>query len=116
MVGSNVPDEPQTSQRLLPDILSRSVTLSFITQRYRGSPEQALNAKLTAGSQVTLHQGAIEAIFLDSLRLMGRTVERPIKPTSIELSQNEAELRDPRAYPVKVRHSDVRTRRRARLR
>jgi hypothetical protein len=33
---------------------------------------------------------------------MGRTVGRPIKPTSIELSQNEAELRDPRAYPVKV--------------
>ncbi|KAF9648655.1 hypothetical protein BDM02DRAFT_3155659 [Thelephora ganbajun] len=52
--------------------------------------------------EVTLHQGAIESIFLDSLYLMGRAVERPIKPTSIELSQNEAELRDPRAYPVKV--------------
>lgn len=38
---------------------------------------------------------------------MGRTVERPIKPSSIEISQNEVELRDPRAYPVKVRNSDV---------
>jgi len=29
-------------------------------------------------------------------------VERPIKPTSIELSQNDAELKDPKAYPIKV--------------
>jgi len=33
---------------------------------------------------------------------MGRTVERSVKPISIELSQSEAELRDPKAYPVKV--------------
>ena len=39
---------------------------------------------------------------------MGRTVERPVKPISIELSQNEVELRDPRAYPVKVCYPDVR--------
>ena len=39
--------------------------------------------------------------------MMGRAVERPIKPISIEFSQNEAELRDPKAYPVKVRHSGV---------
>ena len=51
-----------------------------------------------------MHQGAIESIFLDSLHHMGRTVERPVKPISIELSQNDAELGDPRAYPVKVRH------------
>ena len=40
---------------------------------------------------------------------MGRTVECPIRPTSIELSQNETELKDPRAYPVKVCHPDVLT-------
>ena len=69
----------------------------------RGSSERALNPK----AEVTLHQGAIESIFLDSLHHMGRTVERPVKPTSVELSQNEAELGDPRAYPVKVRRPNV---------
>ena len=39
--------------------------------------------------------------------MMSREVERPIKPISIEFSKNEAELRDPKAYPVKVRHSGV---------
>ena len=38
---------------------------------------------------------------------MGRAVERPVKPTSIELSHNDAELRDPKAYPVKVRFPDA---------
>ncbi|KAI0628037.1 FAD binding domain-containing protein [Trametes polyzona] len=52
--------------------------------------------------EVTLHQGAIESIFLDSMKAHGVVVERPIVPTSIELSQSEAELRDPSAHPVKV--------------
>ena len=51
---------------------------------------------------MTLHQGAIEAIFLDSLGSMGIMVDRPIEPTSIELSTNEAVLRDPHSYAVKV--------------
>ena len=38
---------------------------------------------------------------------MGRAVERPVKPTSIELSHNDTELKDPKAYPVKVHHSDA---------
>ena len=38
---------------------------------------------------------------------MGRAVERPVKPTSIELSHNDTELKDPKAYPVKVRYSDA---------
>ncbi|KIP05547.1 hypothetical protein PHLGIDRAFT_91984 [Phlebiopsis gigantea 11061_1 CR5-6] len=52
--------------------------------------------------EVTLHQGAIEAIFLDSMTSMGVTVERPVVPTTIELSSDEAELKDPHSHPVKV--------------
>jgi hypothetical protein len=52
-----------------------------------------------------LHQGAIEAIFLDAMAAKGLTVDRPTKPTSIELSQDEARLKDPNAYPVQVRNS-----------
>ncbi len=52
--------------------------------------------------QVTLHQGAIEAIFLDSLASMGVTVDRPIEPTSIELSTDEGVLRNPHSHAVKV--------------
>ncbi|KAI0730595.1 FAD binding domain-containing protein [Earliella scabrosa] len=52
--------------------------------------------------EITLHQGAIEAIFLDSMKAHGVTVVRPIVPTSIELSKSEEELKDPNARPVKV--------------
>lgn len=52
---------------------------------------------------MTLHQGAIEAIFLDTMRSMGLEVDRPAIPTSLEISTNEKELLDPQAYPVKVR-------------
>ncbi|KAI1791861.1 FAD binding domain-containing protein [Ganoderma leucocontextum] len=52
--------------------------------------------------EVTLHQGAIESIFLDSLKAHGVVVERPIVPTSLELSKSEEELKDPNAHPVKV--------------
>ncbi|RPD53360.1 hypothetical protein L227DRAFT_399930 [Lentinus tigrinus ALCF2SS1-6] len=52
--------------------------------------------------EITLHQGAIEAIFLDSMKAHGVTVERPIVPTSLELSKSEEELKDPNAHPVKV--------------
>ncbi|KAI0923519.1 hypothetical protein AcV5_009039 [Taiwanofungus camphoratus] len=52
--------------------------------------------------EVTLHQGAIEAIMLDSMLSMGVKVERPIVPTSIELSKSEADIKDPASHPVKV--------------
>ncbi|KAI0832097.1 FAD binding domain-containing protein [Trametes gibbosa] len=52
--------------------------------------------------EITLHQGAIESIFLDSMQAHGVEVERPIIPTSIALSTSEAELRDPTAHPVTV--------------
>ena len=53
-------------------------------------------------SQITLHQGAIENIFLDSLREHGVKVDRPMQPMSLELSMDEAKLADPQSYPVKV--------------
>ncbi|TDL26709.1 hypothetical protein BD410DRAFT_825808 [Rickenella mellea] len=52
--------------------------------------------------EITLHQGAIEAIFLDSLRTKGVEIDRPIQPTAIELSTNEEELKDPHSHPIKV--------------
>ncbi|GBE86738.1 Phenol hydroxylase [Sparassis crispa] len=52
--------------------------------------------------EITLHQGGIEAIILDSMRLLGLEVERPIIPIALEVSANEAELKDPHSHPVKV--------------
>ncbi|KIM44405.1 hypothetical protein M413DRAFT_442389 [Hebeloma cylindrosporum] len=52
--------------------------------------------------EVTLHQGAIEAIFLESMREFGLDVTRPAIPVSIQLSEDELELKDPDAYPVRV--------------
>ncbi|KAI0339685.1 hypothetical protein BDW22DRAFT_1361261 [Trametopsis cervina] len=52
--------------------------------------------------EVTLHQGAIENIFLDSMSDLGLKVDRPIVPTSIRLSQNPTQLADPQQHPVQV--------------
>ncbi|KAJ8473160.1 hypothetical protein ONZ45_g16403 [Pleurotus djamor] len=52
--------------------------------------------------ECTLHQGAIEALFQDSMQTMGVKVDRPMVPESIQLSQDSAELIDPKAYPVRV--------------
>ncbi|KAG6327901.1 hypothetical protein ID866_11188 [Astraeus odoratus] len=52
--------------------------------------------------EITLHQGAIERIFIDSMNLHNLTVDRPVKPSAIELSQDYDELSSPTAYPVKV--------------
>ncbi|KAK7056500.1 hypothetical protein VNI00_003056 [Paramarasmius palmivorus] len=53
--------------------------------------------------EVTLHQGAIEAIFLDNMKAMDVQVDRPIIPTSIEVSSDPSVLEDPESYPVKVK-------------
>ena len=50
-----------------------------------------------------MHQGAIEAIFLDSMREFGLDVSRPAIPVSLQLSEDALELKDPEAYPVRVR-------------
>jgi len=52
--------------------------------------------------QVTLHQGAIESIFLDSLHDLGIEVSRPVVPCSIKLSTDKIILADPEAYPIRV--------------
>jgi len=51
---------------------------------------------------VTLHQGAIESIFLDSMKSAGLVVDRPIAPTSLEISKDEKVLKDPTAHAVRV--------------
>ncbi|KAN0088244.1 FAD binding domain containing protein [Tylopilus felleus] len=51
---------------------------------------------------VMLHQGAIEAIFLDSMRDHGVEVERPRQPAEIEVSTDANELSSALSYPVKV--------------
>ncbi|KAI0738678.1 FAD binding domain-containing protein [Daedaleopsis nitida] len=51
---------------------------------------------------ITRHQGAIEALFRGSMEPMGLFVQRSTIPTGIEISQEESELNDPQAYPVKV--------------
>lgn len=52
--------------------------------------------------EATLHQGEIEAIFLDSMQKEGVQVERPIIPIALQISDDPKELADPHAYPVKV--------------
>ncbi|KAG9042534.1 hypothetical protein FS837_010741, partial [Tulasnella sp. UAMH 9824] len=52
--------------------------------------------------EVTLHQGAIERIFLDSLAQSGVKVDRPVQPVELELSDDPKQLADPQSYPVKV--------------
>ncbi|TBU36389.1 hypothetical protein BD309DRAFT_836723, partial [Dichomitus squalens] len=52
--------------------------------------------------EVTLYQGAIEYIFVLSMKAHGVVVERSIVPTSLELSESKEELKDPNARPVKV--------------
>ncbi|KAJ1306382.1 hypothetical protein OPQ81_007387 [Rhizoctonia solani] len=76
--------------------------------------------------EVTLHQGAIENIFRDAMRALGKgpapngacpQVDQPIIPTSISLSTDAAELASRDSYPVTVhlkRLSDAEAQRLAR--
>ncbi|KAF7377670.1 hypothetical protein MSAN_00189900 [Mycena sanguinolenta] len=50
--------------------------------------------------EVTLHQGAIESIFLDSMREMGVEVSRPVVPTHLDIDTTK--LDDPNAYAARV--------------
>ncbi|KAI5995461.1 hypothetical protein EDD15DRAFT_2164931 [Pisolithus albus] len=52
--------------------------------------------------EVTLHQGAIEQMFLDSMAAHNLRVDRPVKPVAIELSRDPEELHNLSSYPVKV--------------
>ncbi|KDQ61457.1 hypothetical protein JAAARDRAFT_150177 [Jaapia argillacea MUCL 33604] len=51
---------------------------------------------------MTLRQGSIEDIFLNSMASKGVEVERSTVPTHIELSTDDALLQDPQSYAVKV--------------
>ncbi|KAJ6466923.1 FAD binding domain-containing protein [Mycena sanguinolenta] len=50
--------------------------------------------------EVTLHQGAIESIFLDSMREMGVEVLRPVVPTHLDIDTTKVD--DPNAYAARV--------------
>ncbi|KAG2103083.1 FAD binding domain-containing protein [Suillus discolor] len=52
--------------------------------------------------KITIAQASIEALFVESLKSQGISVDRPIVPSSLEISQDPAELLDPSSYPVKV--------------
>jgi hypothetical protein len=56
-------------------------------------------------AQCTLHQGAIEAIFLDSIQKFGIEVRRPIVPVSIKLDEAFVDRHDVDTYPVEVKHN-----------
>ncbi|KAG8900286.1 hypothetical protein FRB99_006141 [Tulasnella sp. 403] len=108
--------QPRTLEVLqsygLAERLFREGNQMHMTAFYNPSPSGGIErtgraADVTAPTarypfEVTLHQGAIERIFLDRLAEHGIEVDRPMQPTSLELSQDEAELNDPQAYPVKV--------------
>ncbi|TFK48400.1 hypothetical protein OE88DRAFT_1634717 [Heliocybe sulcata] len=51
---------------------------------------------------MTLNQGAIESIFLDSMQEMDIDVDRPIVPSYLEISSSEVELKNPQSHAVKV--------------
>lgn len=53
-------------------------------------------------SQITIAQSTIEALFIDSLKSQEVIVDRPIVPSSLEISEDSEELLSSSAYPVKV--------------
>ncbi|KAL5476595.1 hypothetical protein ACEPAI_3275 [Sanghuangporus weigelae] len=52
--------------------------------------------------EITLHQGAIEAIFLDSMRQYGLQIDRPIIPTAIRLDDRPEVFESLDSNPVEV--------------
>lgn len=86
------------------------MTVSNLQGFYNPSPKGGIErtgraADVTAPTArypfvITLHQGAIEAIFLDAMRDMGLEVDRPIVPTALRVSTDEDVLKDPNSYAV----------------
>ncbi|GLB41636.1 putative phenol hydroxylase, C-terminal dimerisation domain [Lyophyllum shimeji] len=52
--------------------------------------------------EALLHQGALEDIFIDSMKESGVEVCRPIMPVSIQIVETEKDLTDLDAHPVRV--------------
>ncbi|KAL5513394.1 hypothetical protein ACEPAH_3793 [Sanghuangporus vaninii] len=71
-----------------------------ITRDGRASDVSAPNARYPF--EITLHQGAIEAIFLDSMRQYGLQIDRPIIPTAIKLDDRPEVLESLDSYPVEI--------------
>ncbi|KAF8715652.1 hypothetical protein AX14_012519 [Amanita brunnescens Koide BX004] len=51
---------------------------------------------------ITLHQGAIEAMLLDSMTTMGVEVSRAVVPTSMHIVEDPKLLQDPASFPIEV--------------
>ncbi|KAF7302055.1 hypothetical protein MIND_00772000 [Mycena indigotica] len=56
--------------------------------------------------EVTLHQGAIESIFLDSMQSMGVEVSRPVIPTQLDLTPSKIGNAEAHAARVTLKHLD----------
>ena len=65
---------------------------------YRGDAADLLEQR-----KITLHQGDIESMFVDSMRENGVEVERPRQPSSLVMSNDEEVLEAQDSYPIKVR-------------
>jgi phenol 2-monooxygenase len=50
----------------------------------------------------TLHQGAVEDIFIQSLAEVGVQIDRPVKPIAIHISEDLKLLQDPNAHPIQL--------------
>ncbi|TFK53739.1 hypothetical protein OE88DRAFT_1790612 [Heliocybe sulcata] len=50
--------------------------------------------------EMTVHQGALETMFLDAMDSMGVYVERSLAPVSVNISEDESIIKDPQAYAV----------------
>ena len=74
----------------------------FATSQFIGRVPDVTAPTARYPYEVTLHQGEIESLFLDSMRKEGLQVERPVVPTSLQISEDPKEVADPHAYPVKV--------------
>lgn len=57
---------------------------------------------LSDASKITLHQGAIETILLDSMGKEGLEVDRSLAPTGLEISEDPEEISSRDSYPIKV--------------
>ncbi|KAF7969243.1 hypothetical protein HWV62_27888 [Athelia sp. TMB] len=93
------------AERLLREACQLHMVAFYNPDAHGGIQRVARKADVSALSarypfEATLHQGGIEAIFLDALKDIGHVVDRQTVPVSMHLSEDEAELRDSSTYPV----------------
>ena len=106
--GIQVSDEDFLSSSFINALqqrVARKADVSALSARYPFEvrlPGSMYAEAILMEYKATLHQGGIEAIFLDALKDIGHVVDRQTVPVSIQLSKDEAELKDASAYPVQV--------------